>query len=156
MGNKESLSCLKIGQYLYGYCSDHDFNYKGYIPKGRYLVKAKVLKIDYHYFGEDIKKRNIHDHVILYLDFNDHKKDDIQYRVELQIPRISFEESNSITVNRYNGCNYFLYTRYNTAKKKIIEAWNNNIKNLEYDIEHIRTCINKIKQDKHKLNLGKC
>ena len=157
MGNKESLSNLKPGEYLYGFESDRDFGYdKGYIPKGRYLVKAKVLKIDYHYFGEDIKKRNIHDHVILYLDFNDHKKDDIQYRVELQIPRISFEESNSITVNRYNGCNYFFYTRYNTAKRKVIDMWKNCILNLEYDKKAIQNVIDKIKKDKsEQLDLTK-
>ena len=149
----KTLKYLKVGQYLYGYCSDHDLNYKGYIPKGKYIVKAKVVGIEYHY--ADKIKRNIHDFVILKLDFNDPNIDDIQYRKEYNIARESWENSQSITVGNYYG-SYFFYTRYNTAKKKIIEAWNNNIKNLEYDIEHIKSCINKIKQDKHKLNLGKC
>ena len=154
MSNKTTLSHLKVGQYLYGYDCSLDFDYEGYIPQGKSIVKAKVLEIEPHYFEKNPENRNIHDFIKVILGFQ-YPNEDFERRLEYNIPRIKWEKGTTIFIEG-NYQKYSMHTRYNDAKKSILDSWNNNIKNIEYKIEYLKSQIKKIRNDKSKLNLGKC
>ena len=149
--DKRTFSKIKKGDYLYGFESEIDYWYKSFIPKGKYLVKAKVLDIVFQPY--DSKGPNIWDKFILTLDFIDPKKEISEHKpciITKEFQRTGWEQGQTVRLN-IGTKSYDFWCSYNDCKKRILYFWKYSIEDIDLQIKELQKKKEKIIQDKPRV-----